>query len=324
MAIRVTSETDLWVALERCLDAIGSADREVFEIDGWSPQLLYFPHELVHHSIRPSAARAVTDFHKSLSRSYAYLVYGDANATLLKGEDRLLLDLEFLVTGGSTGVEAADKAIEAIAKAIAEKMTGKQITISVIAFLLLYFGSSMGAAWLSEHYETRRAEEASDERISLSEQETRRVEMMTRALNCSPELAPVKEEADSSKTALVRPITQQKSGAVLGTEISGEQAKVILSKERQRGEGKRIDGEYRVNDINTTTPLGYVAEIENVKTGQKISVEVNRDDLPAEDIHLIFQVAEAKSSLIARVNAWLVGGKIVRANIVRADPIEVE
>lgn len=322
MAVRIGSEDDLWAALERYLTPDTPAGRETFEIRGWSPQLLYFPDEPTHHSIRPSAARAVTEFHKSLSRSYAYLVYGNANATLLKSDDRLLLDLEFLVIGGSTGVDATDRALEAIARAIVQKMSDKQITLSVIIFLLLFFSSSIGASWLSEHYETRRAEDASSERIALSEQETRRVEMMAQALGSAPELAPVKEESESSKTALVRPITQRDSGAVLGTPISQEQAKVIVSKEKQRGEGRRIDGEYRVNDINTTTPLGYVAEIENIDTGEKITVEVNRDDLPAEDIHLIFQVAEDKSSLIARVNAWVVGGKIVRANIVRADPVE--
>lgn len=103
-----------------------------------------------------------------------------------------------------------------------------------------------------------------------------------------------------------------------GVDLNKRQARAILSGEEKAKEGKRLDGEYRVVDINTETDSGYIVKLQNVDTDEEITAHANYDELTNEDIHTIFDVAERKTVLRALVNAFFVGERITRASIVRA------
>jgi hypothetical protein len=66
--IVISSEKDLWSLLEALRtgeSAVGSS----VHIEGWRPELLYFPDEPLGHSVSPSTARAIVEFHRSLQRA---------------------------------------------------------------------------------------------------------------------------------------------------------------------------------------------------------------------------------------------------------------
>ena len=100
--ISLQEEAPLWESLRKF--AGGSADFDIPDLRGWNPRLLYFPTEPVGHSLSPSLAKAITGFHYSLSRAYAFAAYGQAEGRVLKASDRDVLDLQILAVSGSRRV----------------------------------------------------------------------------------------------------------------------------------------------------------------------------------------------------------------------------
>lgn len=198
-------------------------------------------------------------------------------------------------------------------------MTGRQVALTVTTFLVLYFATDAGRAWLAEHYKAKIASDTILERIKLSELETERMKILGSAISKSEPLKILKDEAHNSKMALIRPSIQHEKSRVLGTEITNEEAETILSKEKKKGEGKRLDGIYKINHISTESAEGYIVTIENIGTGAEFSAEVNYNELTAEDIHAIFVFAENKSPIHMLINAWFIDEKIVRAQVMRAN-----
>ena len=85
-AYQIQIEDDIWTLLEMFVtDAAEIPGR--LEISGWNPAILYFPDRPGGHTIRPQAAKALVEFHKSLSKAYALLQFGHANRQLLKSDD---------------------------------------------------------------------------------------------------------------------------------------------------------------------------------------------------------------------------------------------
>lgn len=112
VSIKIAGEAELWELLEGLTSGRIKEDEVTdIQLSGWNPEILYFPGETVGHSIRPSVAGALSEFHASIGRAYAFVAYGRPDARLLKNEDRAVLDLAFLVKDGSSGIDAIGEAL---------------------------------------------------------------------------------------------------------------------------------------------------------------------------------------------------------------------
>lgn len=317
----VASEADLWLLLERALHA----PRLLLPGDqihvGWQPQLLYFPDEPIGPSISPAIARAVAGFHGSLSRSYAFSVYGRSDARLLRAEDEAALDLKYLVVPGSNGFEAFGEALDRLAHALIHKLTGQQVFLLLILFLLLNFGETFTKDWLHETYAEKAQEAEAARRLQLSEEETRRMQIFANTLGVNPGLIPLVDIAKEGKPPLVRSIIPYGRGSVLGTEITSDQARTIVSKEKPAGVAMRLDGRFEVVELDIENPEGHRGTLRDVKTHEEVKVSINRGELPETDVQTLFEALRGKTNVDALVNAWKVGDKITFAAIVRANKV---
>ena len=320
-AYQIQIEDDIWTLLEMFVtDAAEIPGR--LEISGWNPAILYFPDRPGGHTIRPQAAKALVEFHKSLSKAYALLQFGHANRQLLKSDDIKLLDFDFHVIEGSSGLDAWGEKIQVIVHELVGKMTGNQLTAIIVVLTVLYFSSSSYKAWVTEENNARVKMDEESNRLELSEQETKRLALLTDVLQKEPLAAALLEESDNAKRALLRPATKEPYSEILGTPVTQAQAKTILSKPKEVGIGVRLDGIYIVIDINTESEAGYRIRIQNTETAQEFWAAAEWAEIPKEDIDAIFQVAEAKVPFEGSVNAYMVGERIISAAIVRANKIE--
>lgn len=250
----ISSENDLWDWLERLQGVYDNSARGLVPADlfhvSWSPELLYLPEGPLGHVISPSMARALTGFHRSLSRAYAYVVYGRADARVLHTEDMRALDLKVLVIEGSTGLKICEEAINSLIKGLVGKMTPRQITFTVIIFLILFFSASVGKEWIKSSYDAKKHEHDSHERIELSAQETKRAQILADALSRHPNLRPIAALANESKEPLVKSVVDSNHARIVGADITADQARVILDKPKERGVGRKLDGDYEVIEVD--------------------------------------------------------------------------
>jgi hypothetical protein len=297
---------------------MASPPPEYVRVQGWRPELLYFPDAPVGHVITPSLVRSISGFHNSLSRSYAYVVYGKSNARRLHGDDLDALDLNILVRDGSNGFQIVEEALDRLTREILAKMTGRQVTIGFVLFLLLYFSESVLKDWIAEAYKAREHTAEIAERLKLSEEETARIRLVTQALSANPNLKPMAVIADDGHAALLKGAATADRAVVLGTEVTKEEAQTVTAPREQVAEGRRIDGTFEVAEIDVDNPEGFMGTLRDPKTQQEFRVSINLGELPAEDRRALFDALESKAAVDALVNGWFVGGKLDSASIVRA------
>jgi hypothetical protein len=319
--VAISSEDEVWDVLENLISGSpGPAMPDLLQNFAWQPVLLYLPDDLIGHSVTPSLAKALTEFHSSLARSYAYLVYGRTDLRRLRADDEEVLDFRMLTVSGSNGVKINNADLANLLKRITAKMKGTQITLSVILLLVLYFSAPVAQAWIHEHYEALGRDRASRERGEMSEQETQRLKLVTTALSQHPDLKPIAELADQSKEPLMRSVIGRPRAKVLGADVTGDEAKALVSKPKEIGHGKRLDGVYEVVEIDRDNPDGFTSTLRKEGTQDEFSVSINLAELPEEDVQALFDALRGKRSVQARVNAYVVGEKVTAATVVRVDP----
>ena len=315
----VTSEDDVWELLERAavvhdIDVLVSTLR----IRGWRPELLYFPDEAVGHSLSPAMAAAVLDFHKSLSRSYALLRYGRADARVLSGADESRLDLRIVVKDGSTGLEVADVDLNEIVDGVIGKMTSEDMFIAILVLIIAYFSSTVIKEWIVRHFETKEGRDEGQQRIYLSAEETKRTHILATVVAQNQKLQQLIALSEESKEALVRPIRSETRGRVLGELITADEARGLLKKEASKATNTRLDGEYRVVDINNETEDGFIVRFQYLDRDEDFSAYAHSTELPPVDEDLLFVALHDKRPVHTVINATVRNGKVETAFVIAA------
>lgn len=312
----VRSEDDLWQALARhLLDPVPPRIR----VEGWQPELLYFPDEPVSHSISVRSIKSLNSFSQDFARAYAIVVYGTPNAQRLTAEDRRILDLVFVAKSGSTGYDVIGDAIDKFIQSTVAKMSPKQTFTSVILLLLLFFGTSAFTHWITERASERKEELEQTARRLQSEEETKRHQLLIDVLSRSLTAHEIKEQADDSKEALARAAVPRQKARVLGVPLTGKEAADLIASDQPRAEGKRLDGTFHVYGITENGEDGFTADIENVETRAAMRAEMNRLELTQEDMDNMFASLRNGIPIPLLVNVRSVGDKITRAFVMRAN-----
>jgi hypothetical protein len=315
----IRSEDDAWELLYRIARAgEGQADLRPV-VEGWNPEILYFPDDEVIYSLKPSTAKALAEFHASLSRAYAYILHGQPNARLLANDEKEAIDLTIVIRPGSNIYEFIADALNTLIEESVKRMSGEEIALVLIFLILAFFGQTFARDWFRRKLEERRHKLDVDSRIALSEQETERMRILADVRRAKPELRPIETTAAQGREALTRAGAAEEKSRVLGTELTQGQAKAVLSHDRRRGAGRRLDGVYNVVEIGTENPEGYIGRLRSRLEKREFDVEINFDDLTEDDINTLFAAVREKRSASLHVNAWSVGDKIERAVVMRAE-----
>jgi len=316
--IIINSEADLWSLFDRLLES-----KDGIVVDGvsvrWRPELLYFPNAAAGHAVSPSIAKSIAEFHRSLARAYAFIQYGHPNAQLLRKEDKEILDIAIYVGEGSNVLEIFENALERLINGMVGKMTGRQITSAIALLLILFFSSTVAKNWIEEGAKTDQTQITASERERLSVEETNRLKLVIAALSDNQRLAPLKALSDESKEPLVRSVLGAGRARIVGAELTDDDAKEILSKPRERGVGRRVDGVFEVIEIDVENPAGWMGTLKDTRTQEQFRVSINDGELPSEDVQALFEALRKKGEIEGMINGWFVGDKLVSASIVRAN-----
>ena len=125
--------------------------------------------------------------------------------TLLRAEDRRRLEIRLVVTNGSNGYEFVDESINEILSELVSNMTGEQTALVLGFFVLMYFGHASFKHWISSRQQDRSEARDADLRSDLSEEETKRLDLVTEALSRRPDLQPHSKISATDETSDERP-----------------------------------------------------------------------------------------------------------------------
>ena len=183
--IDILTESDAWSLLENALLDRIAIETDVFHLNigPWPVLKLKLEGEKYRSSINTKMMSAFIDLQNNVFRTYAKMQYDAANGRLLTNEDKYALELMVEVSPGSSELKIN---LQLLAKKLIEgaihKMDGKHFVVLGIAGLLSWSSASIINGYISSQTERKKMEV----QVSLSQEETRRLEIMRAAASAVP------------------------------------------------------------------------------------------------------------------------------------------
>lgn len=299
--ITIRSEEDAVRYIEQALAGeINEDDSYVIKFEGWPVFSLDVKGERYRSTLTSPMMKALLEYQQMLNRVYTGAAYS-RGAKALTEEDRAALELTFKVQEGSSDVAAKlEDMANRFAEKMIEKMTGKQLVITVLGTVLtvgLYLG---GSAYLDHN------------KATLAERHRHELEM--RLIQNSETVAKVMQETNQALVSIIRSTPDANKVTAGNVEIDRNQIVQASMKERESTTPKRIDGEYFIHSIKST-PDKWRIDVSAARSDEAFKVDLYKGHHGADGIGEITSHFISESPIYLHVLAKLKDQKVMSASI---------
>jgi len=155
----------------------------------------------------------------------------------------------------------------------------------------------------------------------MSEQETKRLEVVTQAMTRQPKLAIANDDFDDARDALLRSAADAKTLTVDGLTLTGEQSARLPRQPRAKSEQVQLNGVYLITSVSWSND-DYV-ELGLRSTGGSDTLEMKATlttrSLLQADKDLLAAAEWNRTPVYLSINAKTLRGEVVDATIVGFD-----
>lgn len=322
--IVIRSEDEAWDLLQR-VEAGEFGDQAIVpRFDGWPATEITFWLGTEHETLTAPMMEALLDVQNGLYRSYMLIEEGTTNLRSLSNEQRRELEVRFQVGEGCTKLlPDLEGVAEKFAEAAVKHMSGTQITVVILVFILAVASHAYLRTWLENR--TKKAErEASNDQVRqllaaqkyASEADERKTELMMGAIERAMGTRALVDASDEGRQGLLRAASRVDSTEVADVEIAPAVAKRVARNARSETEYERIEGRYRVVRVDANPDDGYRVRLEDVDTEQTFFANV-RDALASQQDKATIADAEwGKFPIFAQIETAKRRGEIVAATVI--------
>ncbi|UPJ65976.1 hypothetical protein [Bradyrhizobium sp. 191] len=254
---------------------------DAIDFGKWAEIDVYIPHPKVASSITPPFMEAFLEVQKQIYQLAAQATAGIADTSQLSEGERTRLQINVVVTGGSSKLQAKlEQTIPELLKTMIGKMTPKQATIVVVCVAVLAAGTWSFSAWLDQRKTIQLEELKSKDHIEALKAlslgaagQTEALKKIVAVLEKQGEIgARALEAVNSTNEALLKAASKTRETAINGTHLTGEEAELLRTSPRKKSEVRVATQRMKVVDINTNDPneLGVVISTPDKKTQYRI------------------------------------------------------
>lgn len=309
----IKTDDDAWLALNQALvNEIGDTVNIVFE--GWPVFKITLEGEDFNATIPTRIMPPILELQKEIYRIYCRAKYNDESTRRLTDEERKQLELVVEVNAGSSAyITKLGKALNEIIKNT--NMTGKEAVILLVSISALITYDFAWKDWLIKKEHEHRL----DVSVRLSEEETHRLEIVTKAMQVNPEIVRTREAIDDLRTDLVKKLQPTDRLKVNAQSIvNGTRAAQIASPPRQLSEDVRMDGEFVINEVKFPKNFGeeYRFNVTRIVDNKTLTVNVSPAKLTDEQLLILRDGGFAVKKTLMEINAKESRGHISSANLV--------
>lgn len=313
-AITIKSEEQAWAALQQALEDKISENAQI-TFEGWPVFRLRIQGEDFNGTIPTRIMPPIMDLQKEIHRIYARARYQTDDVRSLSKDEREQLELVVEIAKGSTEfITDLTKALNEIIKS--SNMNGKQVLILLITISGLLATSVGWKQWLM-HKERAHGQDVT---VELSQEETKRLELVTKALTKSPELKKSQESLEGFKSDISKRLKPEDQLNVSNQPvINGARAAEIVPTPRAVAQEIRVDGEFEINEVKFPKQFGgnYRFSVTRVLDGRQMMVDVAPGLLTDEQISILKDGAFGVKRVLMQINARESrNGAITAANLV--------
>ncbi len=312
-SIKITNDVEAFAALGK---AIGNeiGPETIVEFDGWPVFKLTISGKNFHGSIPTRIMPPILELQKEIHRIYSRARYNTDDTRNLKQEERDQLELVVEIKEGSTEfITELAKSLNEIVKST--NMSSQEALLLLVSIAAMMTGAFAWKDWLR----SKERIHGEDVTVQLSQEETRRLELVTAAMTRHPEIAQNKAAIDGFRDDLSRRLKPEDEIKVdFQPIITGNRASEIVPALRTPSEEIRIDGEFVINEVKFPSSFGgkYRFAATRLTDGQHLMIDAHPDILSSEQIQILRDSSFSVRRVFMKVNAKKVRDAISAANLV--------
>lgn len=312
-ALVIKNEQEAWEALQLALAGQISETAQV-SFEGWPVFRLTIKGDDFDGSIPTRVMPPILELQKEIHRIYCRAKYQTDDTRSLKQEERDQLELVVDIQKGSTEfITDMAKALNEIIKS--SNMNGKQVLILLVSIGAMITSTVGWKDWL----QTKERLHGQEITVKMSQEETQRLELVTKALSEQPELKKAQESLDDFKSDLSKKLKPEDKINVAGEAvIDGARAAEIVPTPRVTAQEIRIDGEFEINEVKFPKQFGgsYRFAVTRVLDAKQIMVDAAPGVLSEQQIIILKDGAFGIKRVLMEINARQGRSGITGANLV--------
>lgn len=281
-AITIRGESDVYDLLSQLMDNEIAPQNVKLEFDGWPNFKVKLVGEQFQSTITPTVMKAFLELQAGVYRAFATANYGSPNAAKLTKEERNMLEMVVEVEKGSSKFNVDfQEILQDACNLVVGKLDSKHILIALLSFSVLYFGDSMYKNYLEDRKEARQSEAKNEEQRALIEhlsfaqkQETERAQIIAELAAKNPRVHTIAELSKDTKAELLKRTSVADQISVQGIEMTGEEAEELAKNARQQAIEIRLDGKYRILNVDSSDPLEFKVKVRSLANGDEFTAIV--------------------------------------------------
>lgn len=268
---------------------------------------------------------AYLKINRELLRLYAFAKYGNDDNRNLSQEDLEYFQFRVKISEGSTkGTDNLPELLDKLGALLIAKMSGKHAVITVLGLALIGSTAWGTAAYINGHKEVDLAKEATVIKIkeldtqqflakNISEQQA----IILQTMKTQNELsARAIEAAFNIQHEYLRAASKTGTTVIGNTELTKEEAKDIIRKERGKPQVKIIEQNMRVVGGNTGSDYQTAVILEDPVTLQQYKISFSDPLISENSRRKVFAALEKRSIVWVKLSIREVDGEIRSAELI--------
>lgn len=330
------SEESAWEFLDWLRQHPADADIEDIQLGHarWAWLQIHYTGSRFNASLTPAIMEALLTLQSGIHRSYALAKYGDERISRLTSQDRRNTEITVQVEPGTTGLEIdGTKIATHFIDVVGHTMNGTQVTVIAVLALVLFFGLSGFKLVLAEMSKNkskeidateRAAERAQDVRsaIALSQEETKRLEILKGITESFPKVVVVQNEAARVSESMLRSLSSDDTLDIQGVSVPGPVAADILTTPRSSADLISIKSTFQIISVDSSSSDGFRARLRNVSSDEVFSATLKDLFLSEREGKTVQEAFWRKRLVFLEMDARLLRGQIKDAEILKASILE--
>lgn len=319
--LRITDEKTAFAALEKALrNDLGDANYNIEFVD-WPKLVIKLDGPGYNSSITSDVAEALVGIQAAVNRSYARLVHQTADSRGLTGSERSKLQFKAKVSKGSSLITVdLGEFAKTLTHELIPKMTPEALVISVIGVAVTAGSVLAYKSFLKARSEDKKIETEASKAIALSQEETKRLETLAKALQANAAVSAAKSDFDETRNTLLRSVGDARHLAVNDVSVDRETAKILSTSRRTPSEDAQLNGTYMILSVDLRQQDYVKLRVRRVQDGKEFAATFQDSSLDRAQIGLLQSAEWGRTPVYLSINATILRGEVTTAGVVSVSP----
>lgn len=313
----IRSEQDAFAALERALKHELGEQQLMIKFESWPVMEIRLDGPGYESTITPDMAAALVELQSAINRAYARVVHHSSNARKLTIAERNSLQFKAKVEKGSSLIKVdLGEFVDKIALETVSKMGPEHLVITVLGLAAVAGSVVAYKAFLKHRTEDKSIAEEATRAMTCSKEETRRMEILARALSAAPQLQTVAQDFDAARHEIVRGTGDAKSLTVNSVMLDQESARVVAATKRSESREIQLNGNYIILETHWKKDGEAKLKVRNMDTAEEFMASFQDNSLNQAQREELQRAEWGRTKVYMSINATELRDVITTATIV--------